>query len=195
MSHLPPLLLASSSPYRRALLERLRLPFSWASPAVDESILPDESPAGLARRLAETKARALAARYPDHLIIGSDQTAELGDTILGKPGSMEAARTQLTAASGRSVTFHTGLCLYDARSQQARTLVEPFAVQFRQLTTGEIDRYLALEQPLDCAGSFKMEGLGISLFERLSGDDPNALIGLPLIRLVTLLREAGWSIP
>ncbi len=195
MTPLPPLLLASGSPYRRALLERLELPFSWASPAVDETPLPGETPAELAGRLARAKALALSDRYADHLIIGSDQAAALDGRMLSKPGTFEAAQAQLRAASGRMVTFYTGLCLYDPRGDRASTAVEPFTVHFRQLQPDEIDRYLQREQPFDCAGSFKAEGLGITLFERLSGDDPNALTGLPLIRLVSLLRKAGWQIP
>ena len=187
-------MLASSSPYRRQLLERLGLTFAAASPDIDETPLPLEEPATLVARLAESKARALAARYPQHLIIGSDQAAHLDGTILGKPGGFAAARRQLRACSGRRVEFLTGLCLLDSRTGQAQTLVEPFAVAFRELTDGQIEHYLEREQPYDCAGSFKVEGLGIALFERLDGADPNALIGLPLIQLIRLLEQAGVAV-
>lgn len=187
----PPLILASTSPYRRALLERLGLSFSTAAPDVDERRHPGESPAELVRRLAEAKARAVAENHPDTLIIGSDQVACLDDAILGKPGDRDTAIAQLEHASGRCVLFLTGLCVLDARSGQARTLVEPFRVHFRHLTHARIQGYLERERPYDCAGSFKSEGLGIALFERLEGDDPNALIGLPLIRLIPLLEAAG----
>ncbi len=187
----PPLLLASSSRYRRQLLERLQLPFIWASPEIDESALPDEPAEALVRRLAEAKARALVADHPAHLIIGSDQVACLDDRIIGKPGDLANARRQLRAASGRSVRFLTGLCLLDSGSGRCQVVVEPFDVHFRSLTDTQIDRYLEHEQPFDCAGSFKSEGLGIALFEALHGRDPNALIGLPLIALVDLLQAEG----
>ncbi|BCU06810.1 Maf family protein [Allochromatium tepidum] len=186
-----PLILASTSPYRRALLERLGLPFSTAAPDVDEHRHPSESPADLVRRLAEAKARAVALNHPDALIIGSDQVACLDDAILGKPGDHQTAITQLERASGRCVLFQTGLCVLDARSGQVQTLVEPFRVHFRVLSRARIEGYLERERPYDCAGSFKSEGLGIALFERLEGDDPAALIGLPLIRLIPLLEAAG----
>ncbi len=186
------LLLASSSPYRRRLLERLGLPFTAASPEVDESPLEGESPESLARRLAQHKAQALAPSEPaDLLIIGSDQVASLDGHCLGKPGSYALALEQLRAASGRTVTFYTGLCLYDARTGQNETYCETFRAHFRPLTDTQIEHYLEKEEPYDCAGAFKMEGLGICLFERLEGDDPNALIGLPLIRLTELLQKAG----
>jgi MAF protein len=188
------LVLASSSPYRRALLEKLGVPFSWASPSVDETPQPGETPAALVERLACAKAAALANNHAGHLIIGSDQAASLDGKILGKPGNFTNAAQQLRAASGRSVEFFTGLCLLDTRSGLSRSLVERFTVVFRPLTDQQIENYLNREQPFDCAGSFKAEGLGIALFERLQGDDPNALIGLPLIRLVTLLSEAGLSV-
>ncbi|MBK1653431.1 Maf family protein [Allochromatium vinosum] len=186
-----PLILASTSPYRRALLERLGLPFSTAAPDVDERPHPGESPADLVRRLAEAKARAVAVKHPDALIIGSDQVACLDDAILGKPGDHHTAIAQLERASGRCVLFLTGLCVLDARSGQTQTLVEPFRVHFRVLSRARIEGYLERERPYDCAGSFKSEGLGIALFERLEGDDPAALIGLPLIRLIPLLETAG----
>ncbi|NVZ11348.1 septum formation inhibitor Maf [Allochromatium humboldtianum] len=186
-----PLILASTSPYRRALLERLGLPFSTAAPDVDERPHPGESPSELVRRLAEAKARAVAENHPDALIIGSDQVACLDDAILGKPGDHQTAMAQLERASGRCALFQTGLCVLDTRSGQAQTLVEPFRVHFRVLSRARIQGYLERERPYDCAGSFKSEGLGIALFERLEGDDPNALIGLPLIRLIPLLEAAG----
>ncbi|WP_295406591.1 Maf family protein [uncultured Thiocystis sp.] len=187
----PPLVLASTSPYRRALLARLGLTFRTASPNVDERRRPDEPPQVLVLRLAEAKARAVASAYPEAFIIGSDQVACLDDAVLGKPLGRDAAIAQLERASGRSVLFQTGLCLLDARSGQAQTLVEPFRVHFRPLGRQRIEGYLDREQPYDCAGSFKSEGLGIALFERLEGEDPNALIGLPIIRLIPLLEAAG----
>lgn len=185
------LVLASTSPFRRELLAKLGLPFLTAAPAVDEQRHPDEPPADLVRRLAEAKARAVGALYPDALIIGSDQVACIDDAVLGKPGTRERAIAQLTQAAGRRVTFLTGLCLYDSATDQAEVLCEPFAVWFRALRPAQIEGYLDREQPYGCAGSFKSEGLGIALFERLEGDDPNSLIGLPLIRLVALLERAG----
>jgi MAF protein len=147
------------------------------------------------RRLAEAKARSVAASRPESLVIGSDQVAVLDDAVIGKPGSPDAAREQLRQASGRSVLFLTGLCLLDSGSDRSWVIVEPFTVHFRKLGSEQIDRYLEAEQPYDCAGSFKSEGLGIALFERLEGDDPNSLVGLPLIRLVALLAEAGVPVP
>lgn len=185
------LILASTSRYRRMLLEKLGLHFEAVSPDIDESPRPGESPQVLVLRLAEEKARAVATSYPDALIIGSDQVACLDDSILGKPGGRAAAIEQLERASGRTVLFQTGLCLLDARTGRSQTLVEPFRVHFRTLTRQQIEGYLDREQPFDCAGSFKSEGLGISLFQRLDGEDPNALVGLPLIRLVLLLESAG----
>ncbi|MTW21150.1 Maf family protein [Allochromatium palmeri] len=187
----PALVLASTSPYRRVLLERLGLPFATAAPDVDERRHPDEPPERLVRRLAEAKARAVAVNHPEALIIGSDQVACLDDAILGKPGDQATAIAQLERASGRCVVFQTGLCVLDARRGQAHTLVEPFRVHFRTLTRARILGYLERERPYDCAGSFKSEGLGIALFERLEGDDPTALIGLPLIRLIPLLESSG----
>ena len=190
----PLIVLASTSPYRRALLERLRLPFATASPLVDESRNAGESPRALVMRLAEIKARAVAGSHPQALIIGSDQVAVIDDDILGKPGSREQAIDQLTRASGTTVTFFTGLCLLNAATGQASTVCEPFRVRFRHLTAAQIVAYVDREQPFDCAGSFKSEGLGIALFERLVGEDPNALIGLPLIRLVELLQAEGVDV-
>lgn len=189
----PPLVLASTSPYRRELLARLGLPFTAVAPRVDETRQPAETPTALVSRLALAKAQAVAVAHPDALIIGSDQVAVLDDLVLGKPGNRATAVGQLERAAGRCVLFQTGLCLLDARSGQVQTVVEPFRVHFRPLTRPQIDAYLDREQPFDCAGSFKSEGLGIALFARLEGDDPNALIGLPLIRLIALLEAAGIS--
>lgn len=189
------LILASTSPFRRELLGKLGLPFETDSPEVDETRLDGESPEALVARLAEAKARAVAGRHPDGLIIGSDQVAVNGDAILGKPGTRERAIEQLRASSGKRVTFQTGLCLYDAGRDWAQVEVVPFSVVFRPLSDRQIESYVDKEQPLNCAGSFKSEGLGIALFERLEGDDPNALIGLPLIRLVRMLETAGIELP
>ncbi len=194
----PQLVLASSSPFRRELLARLGLPFITAAPEVDESHGPGEKAEQLVLRLAEAKARAVSVRYPDALIIGSDQVAALGppgpDRILGKPGTRERAIAQLSEASGCRVVFHTGLCLLRAADGHVQLSCEPFAVRFRTLTRTQIEAYVDREQPLSCAGSFKSEGLGIALFERLEGADPNALIGLPLIRLVDMLAAAGVDV-
>ena len=189
------LVLASTSPFRRALLEKLGIPFETLSPEVDESRHPDESPQALVTRLSEAKARAGAPAYPDALIIGSDQVAVCHDEILGKPGSHEKATRQLAQLSGQRVDFLTGLCLFDSANGHLRVDLVDYAVTFRKLTPAQIDRYLRAEQPYNCAGSFKSEALGISLFEAMHGDDPNALIGLPLIRLVTWLNETGINIP
>jgi len=190
-----PLLLASSSPYRRELLERLRLPFVCASPDIDESRRPQESAIALVKRLAQEKAMALAARFPDHLIIGSDQVAVLGEQILGKPHTFERALEQLTASSGKSVSFLTGLALYNSQTGHCQVDCVPFTVHMRELSAPRISRYLHAEQPYDCAGSFKAEGLGVSLFRSTEGPDATSLIGLPLIRLVDMLAEQGVEIP
>lgn len=190
-----PLLLASSSSYRRELLSRLRLPFACASPDIDESRLRDESADALVRRLAGLKAQALAKDYPGHLIIGSDQVAVLGERIIGKPHSFDKACEQLLAASGASVTFLTGLALLNTDSGHCQVDVVPFRVQMRELDLPRIERYLHAEQPYDCAGSFKAEGLGVSLFQSTSGPDATSLIGLPLIRLVDMLMAEGVAIP
>ena len=190
-----PLALASSSPYRRELLTRLRQPFTWASPAIDETPRPEESADALVRRLAEAKARALSETHPAHLIIGSDQVAVLGEQILGKPHDFNRARSQLLAASGRSVTFLTGLALLNSASGECQVDVVPFTVHFRELDEAQVSRYLQAEQPYDCAGSFKCEGLGITLFDAIDNHDPTALIGLPLIETARLLREAGYAVP
>jgi MAF protein len=191
MEPFPNLVLASTSPYRRQLLERLGLPFLTARPDVDERPLPGESPARLVRRLAEAKARAVAPDHPNALIIGSDQVAVVDDVILGKPGDRARAVAQLERASGRTVVFQTGLCLFHSGSDRLQAVVEPFRVHFRSLRRAQIEGYVDRERPFDCAGSFRSEGLGIALFERMEGDDPNALIGLPLIRLIALLEEEG----
>lgn len=191
-----PLVLASSSAYRRTLLERLHLPFICQAPQIDESALPGESAEQLVRRLAEQKARALAGQYPRHLIIGSDQAATLADgRILGKPHDFARAREQLRAASGSSVTFYTGLCLYNSQSDHSQVACIPFTVHFRALDDARIERYLHLEQPYDCAGSFKSEGLGVSLFRSTEGEDATSLIGLPLIRLIDMLLAEGVQVP
>jgi MAF protein len=190
-----PLVLASSSPYRRELLTRLRQPFTWASPPIDETVHPGENAEALVRRLAEAKARALSELHPAHLIIGSDQVAVLDRQILGKPHDFSRARSQLLATSGRSVTFLTGLALLDSATGECQVDVVPFTVHFRHLSEEQITRYLEAEQPYDCAGSFKAEGLGVSLFRATEGEDGTSLIGLPLIRLVQMLDRQGVAIP
>jgi septum formation protein len=187
--------LASSSPYRRELLARLRLPFACAAPAVDETPLPGETPEAQVRRLAEAKARAVAAAHAEALIIGSDQLAVVDGTALSKPGNHARAVRQLQMLRGREATFHTGLCLLKAATREAITDCVPFRVAFRDCTDAEIERYLRTERPYECAGSFMSEGLGITLVERMHGDDPSALIGLPLIRLAQMLRAAGVQAP
>jgi septum formation protein len=189
-----PLVLASTSRYRRELLQRLALPFEVDRPEVDETPLPGETPPGLAIRLAEAKALAVAARHPAAWVIGSDQVADRDGQPLGKPGDRETALAQLLAASGRPVRFHTAFCLVgpDGRRLAGLDLTE---VRFRPLARDEILRYLDAEQPYDCAGSFKCEGLGIVLFEAIQTRDPTALVGLPLIALAAALREAGFRLP
>ena len=190
---MPNLLLASTSPYRRVLLEKLGLPFECAAPNVDESPRPGESPRHLVVRLAQEKAQSLAARYPDHLIIGSDQVCVLDGEITGKPHTEENARQQLMKARGSIVTFYTGLALYNAATGHLQTECEPFVVHFRHLSEQEIEDYVRKERPLNCAGSFKSEGLGIALFDKLDGRDPNALVGLPLIALCQMLRREHYN--
>ncbi|WP_275554821.1 nucleoside triphosphate pyrophosphatase [Mixta sp. Marseille-Q2659] len=185
------LILASTSPFRQALLNKLGLPFITAAPETDEAPLPNETAPQLVERLAKAKAQALAANYPHGWIIGSDQVCVLDGKITGKPHTEENARAQLRAASGKVITFYTGLALYCAEQKRMFSLYETFRVYFRPLSEAEITAYVNIEQPLQCAGSFKSEGLGITLFERLEGRDPNTLIGLPLIALCDLLREAG----
>ncbi|TAM94027.1 MAG: septum formation protein Maf, partial [Rhodanobacteraceae bacterium] len=169
--------------------------FEQAAPDADETALPDEAPGTRATRLAVAKARAVASARRDALVIGSDQVAALGNSVLHKPGNIDIAREQLRTSSGNCVDFFTGICVIDTRDGQQRTALDHTRVAFRSLTGAEIDRYLALERPLDCAGSFKSEGAGIALFERIDSEDPTALIGLPLIALARLLRQAGIALP
>lgn len=196
MPHLPPpLILGSSSPFRHQLLQKLGLDFSADSPDIDESSLPGEAPQALVERLALRKAEAVARRHPDAWIITSDQVSVLNGQINGKPGNEDNAVAQLLAASGQVVTFYTSLCLYDARDHSHQLCCETFRVHFRVLDEARIRRYVTAEQPLNCAGSFKSEGLGIALFSKLEGNDPNTLIGLPLISLVSMLERKGLLIP
>jgi len=190
----PRIVLASTSRYRRALLDRLGRPFEVVAPGVDETAPPGERPADTALRLAEAKARAVAARYEDALVIGSDQVAELDGRAVGKPADHADAVAQLRAASGRTVVFHTGVALVDAASGRCATRMVDVASTFRTLADADIERYLAREQPYDCAGSVKSEGFGIALFERIESDDPTALIGLPLIAVTALLRAEGVDV-
>lgn len=190
-----PLVLASTSRYRRELLERFGLNFLTDKPETDEAPLAGEPPAATATRLAVAKARAVAARHTDALIIGSDQVASVGDERFGKPGTIDNAIAQLKAMRGRAIVFHTAVALLDARSGEASVALVPTEVAFRQLSDDEIVRYVERELPLDCAGSAKSEGLGITLLEHIRGDDPNALVGLPLIALARLLRQAGVALP
>lgn len=189
------LVLGSTSPYRAELLRRLGSDFEQRSPGTDETALPGETPAARALRLAVAKAEAAAEGLDDALVIGSDQVAELDGRMLDKPGTPERAHVQLAASSGRTVQFHTALCLFDTRTGQRHTHVDHTRVHFRVLSAEEVARYVERERPLDCAGSFKCEGLGISLFERIDNEDPTALIGLPLIALARLLRQAGVALP
>jgi len=189
-----PLVLASSSVYRRALLDRLGLPYLAVSPDVDETPRPGESAAALATRLAADKAAALVQRYPVHLLIGSDQVAELEGVAIGKPATLERAMAQLGAAAGRCVHFHTAVCVMDAESREQRTAAVTTTVEFRDLSPAAIANYLGREPALDCAGSFKAEALGIALCRRISADDPTALIGLPLIELTRLLASFGVDV-
>ncbi len=191
----PRLVLASTSPYRRELLGRLQLPFETAAPDIDESPLPGESPPATAERLSVEKARAVAGRFPDALIIGSDQVAYRGNERFGKPGSRENALAQLRSMSGKAIIFHTGLCLLNAATGRIHQRAVPTEVRFRELSDAEILRYLDKENALNCAGSARSEGLGIALLEWLRGDDPNALVGLPLIALCEMLRAEGVELP
>ncbi|HRP94913.1 MAG TPA: Maf family nucleotide pyrophosphatase [Rhodocyclaceae bacterium] len=189
------LVLASTSAYRRALLERFEMPFETARPDVDETPLPGEPPPATADRLAAAKARAVATRFDDALVIGSDQVAHLGDEVFGKPGTVERAVEQLRRMSGRTIVFHTAVALLDTANGRLQCESVPTLVRFRELTEAEIVRYVAKERPLDCAGSAKSEALGITLLESLSGDDPTALVGLPLIALARMLRAEGVILP
>lgn len=188
------LVLASSSPFRRELLERLQIPFEVVAPELDETPYPDEPPHEMVRRLAIAKAQAIAPRRPDALIIGSDQVAVYDGRIVGKPHGHDRAVQQLRSASGRKVVLYTGLALVNAKTARVQCEVIPFSVQFRALTDAQIESYLRKEQPYGCAGSVRSEGLGIALLERFEGDDPNTLIGLPLIRLVRMLENEGVSV-
>lgn len=185
------LILGSTSSYRRALLERLRIPFSVQSPEVDEAALAGETPADLACRLALAKAQAVAARFPDCVVIGSDQVADLGGVALGKPGNFERALVQLQQMSGKTVIFQTAMAVVCRQSGFCEQALAPVKVTFRSLSEEEIVNYLRIEEPYDCAGSAKSEGLGIALLESIESDDPTALVGLPLIRTSRMLRAAG----
>lgn len=189
------LILGSTSVYRRAILEKLQIPFTTAAPDIDETRQQGESAADMVLRLSLKKAEAVANEHPGALIIGSDQCAVLSEDILGKPGDHANATRQLTACSGKKVSFLTGLCLYNAATRTHQLELVPFEVEFRSLSSSEIENYLQREQPYNCAGSFKSEGLGIALFKALHGDDPNTLIGLPLIKLSEMLRKEGLTIP
>ncbi len=189
-----PLILASTSPYRRELLSRLGLAFEVANPKTDESPQPGELPEALSLRLAEAKAKAVAGQFPDALIIGSDQVATVDGRIYGKPGNHERAAAQLQELSGKTVNFYTGLCLFNAKTGKADVQGIPTLVTFRQLSLEEIEHYLRREPAYNCAGSAKSEGLGIALLESIHGDDPNALIGLPLIALCSMLKRHGIKV-
>jgi len=189
------LILASSSPFRRELLQRLRYPFACDSPQVDESAIANESPEDYVKRLSLAKAQAIATKQSNAWVIGSDQCAVLNHKIIGKPKNHQDAVAQLQASSGKNVQFLTGLCLFDSDTKQYQVDLIPYTVVFRTLSLADIDAYLALEQPYQCAGSFKSEALGVSLFQAMHGDDPTALIGLPLIRLCEMLRQFGLDLP
>jgi septum formation protein len=191
----PRLILASTSVYRRELLSRLRIPFETASPGTDEAVLPGEAPADTALRLAREKSRAVQAREPDAVVIGSDQVAALGDLRLDKPGNRDRAIEQLLAASGQTVDFHTAICVGSGRSGVQSTAVDCTRVTFRTLSRDAVERYVDAEKPFDCAGSAKAEGLGIALIERIESIDPTGLIGLPLILLTAALTQHGIRIP
>lgn len=188
------IILASTSPFRKSVLEKLHIPFKTISPDVDETIMKDEQPEELVKRLAIAKAQAVAKEQAASLVIGSDQVAVIGNTILGKPGDHATAVEQLQNVSGKRVTFYTGLALINADTGNIQAEVVPYHVVFRKLTDEMIDKYLKAEQPYNCAGSFKSEALGIVLFERLEGEDPNTLIGLPLIRLTRMLENENYKV-
>jgi septum formation protein len=194
-AHIPRLILASTSPFRRELLGRLQIPFDAVAPDVDETPLPGEDPTATAERLSVAKARAVAERYPEALIIGSDQVAYQDRQRFGKPGTRQNATAQLRAMSGKAVIFHTGLCLLNTTTGRIQVRGIPTEVRFRVLSDAEIKRYLDKEDALNCAGSARSEGLGISLLDYLRGDDPNALVGLPLIALCDMLRAEGVPLP
>ena len=188
------LILASSSKYRRELLHKLQIPFNSVSPKVDETAHTNEKPHETALRLAQDKAKKIGKKHPHALVIGCDQVATLDGIELGKPGNHQNATKQLQMMRGREVTFHSALCLYNAATGNMQAEVVPYLVRFRQLSDAQIDSYLTKEQPYHCAGSAKSEGLGITLIERMIGEDPNALIGLPLIKLITMLQNEGVHI-
>lgn len=190
-----PIVLASTSKYRKILLDKTGISFVCSAPDIDESPAKNEQPTQLVMRLAQQKAQAIAASHPESLIIGSDQVCTINNTIIGKPGSAEKAIEQLHMASGKIITFFTGLCLYDSSEHSHQVICETFNVHFRVLSDEQIRRYVAAEQPYDCAGSFKSEGLGIVLFNKLEGRDPNTLIGLPLIALTDMLANKGITLP
>ena len=190
-----PLILGSTSPFRAEILQKLCISFDTAAPDINESPLSNESPSELVKRLSVCKAKKVAETHPAALIVGSDQVACVDQQILGKPHTHEKAIEQLRFLSGKIVSFHTGLCLFNSESGNTQSTVEVFKVYFRALTDGQIERYLRNEQPYNCAGSFKSEALGVSLFKKLEGDDPNTLIGLPLIRLVEFLSNEGLQVP
>lgn len=188
------IILASSSIYRRELMQRLQIPFHAVSPHVDETVLTGEKPQDTALRLSKEKAKKIGTEYPHALIIGCDQVATLDGEQLGKPLNHKNATKQLRLMRGKEVTFHSALCLYNAETGNMQAQVVPYLVKFRQLTDEQIESYLIKEQPYHCAGSAKSEGLGIALIERMIGDDPNALIGLPLIKLITMLSNEGVNV-
>lgn len=189
------IVLASTSAFRQEILRKLNIDFDTCAPDVDEQILDNETPQQLVSRLSEAKAKAVSKQYPNALIIGSDQVAVIENEILGKPLNHDNAKQQLARASGKKVTFYTGLCLYNSDTHKTQVCCVPFNVYFRQLSEEQIENYLQSDKPYNCAGSFKSEGLGISLFEKLEGEDPNTLIGLPLIELIRLLANEGVNIP
>lgn len=187
------LVLASTSPFRQQLLNKLNIPFITAQPDCDETPLQNESPESLVQRLADQKARSCVVEKPS-LIVGSDQVCVIDGQIVGKPHSQQKAIEQLISQSGKAITFYTGLALYNSHTRQSQITLDTFTVHFRHLTRSMVERYVEKELPLNCAGSFKSEGLGIALFEKLEGDDPNSLIGLPLIQLIKLLENENFTV-
>lgn len=187
------LVLASTSPFRQQLLNKLNIPFITAQPDCDETPLQNESPESLVQRLADQKARSCVVEKPS-LIVGSDQVCVIDGQIVGKPHSQQKAIEQLISQSGKAITFYTGLALYNSHTQQSQITLDTFTVHFRHLTRSMVERYVEKELPLNCAGSFKSEGLGIALFEKLEGDDPNTLVGLPLIKLIQLLENESFPV-
>lgn len=190
----PKIVLASSSPFRKQLLSKLLIPFSCIAPDIDESPLNNETPMALVKRLAQEKALKIAKTQTDAIIIASDQVAVIDNQIIGKPLNRATAINQLSQANGKKITFYTSLCVYNSKVNTLNSSIEPYHVHFRKLTPSEIEFYVDMEKPFYCAGSFKSEGLGISLFEKLEGDDPNTLIGLPLIKLIQLLELNGIKV-